>query len=135
MANWLLKSEPNDYSYSDLKRDRKTVWDGVKNNLALKHMRSVRKGDQAFIYHTGKERSVVGIAKVVSDPYPDPERDEERLVVFDVRAQRQLPTPVPLADIKADDRFADFALSRNPRLSVMPVCAAHWKRIVRMGGG
>jgi predicted RNA-binding protein with PUA-like domain len=134
MAYWLLKTEPNDYSFDDLERDRRTEWDGVKNNLALKHMRDVRKGDEALVYHTGKERAAVGTARIVSDPYLDPQADSERIVVFDIRPGRRLKTPVTLAAVKADDRFADFALVRMSRLSVMPVPAALWKRLLRMGG-
>ena len=135
MANWLLKTEPSDYSWADLERDGSTVWDGVGNNLALKHMRQVATGDRAFVYHTGKERCVVGIARVTSDPYPDPKQDEDRLVVFDIEPVERLAEPVELKAVKADDFFDDFALTRNPRLSVMPVSAAQWKRIVAMGGG
>jgi len=132
MAYWLLKTEPGDYSWEDLVRDGSTVWDGVTNNLALKHMRSVSPGDQAFVYHTGKERSVVGIAEITSSPYPDPRRDDPKIVVFDLRPQRKLNKPVTLADVKADDAFADFLLVRMSRLSVMPVSDAHWKRILSM---
>lgn len=135
MANWLLKSEPNDYSYSDLERDGETVWDGIKAAPALKHLRSIRKGDRAFVYHTGKERAVIGVAKVTSDPYPDPQQDDPKLMVFDLAADRRLPSPVTLAEIKGDDAFADFLLVRMSRLSVMPVSAAHWNRIERMAKG
>lgn len=135
MAKWLLKTEPSDYSWSDLETDGSTVWDGVGNNLALKHMRNVEKGDEAFIYHTGNERSIVGIARITSDPYPDPQQDEERIVVFDIELGDQLSDPVTLASVKADDFFDDFALTRNPRLSVMPVTETQWKRLVKMGGG
>ena len=135
MAYWLLKSEPNDYSFDDLERDRTTYWDGVKNNLALKYLRQVRAGDLAFIYHTGKERAVVGIARVTSDPYPDPEHDDPKLAVFDLEPRRRLAQPVTLAEIKADEAFDGFALVRLPRLSVMEVPAALWKRIIKMGGG
>lgn len=133
MPYWLLKTEPNDYSWSDLERDGGAVWDGVGNNLALKHMRAVREGDHAFVYHTGKERAVVGVAEITSDPYPDPKRDEDRLVVFDLAPLRELAAPVTLTAVKADDAFADFALVRNSRLSVMPVPTALWKRIEKMG--
>jgi len=133
MSYWLLKTEPNDYSWADLERDGGTVWDGVKNNLALKHMRGVKSGDRAFIYHTGKERAVIGIAEVTSDPYPDPESDNERFIVFDIAPERALERGVTLAEIKADDVFADFALVRMSRLSAMPVPAKLWKRIEKMG--
>lgn len=132
---WLLKSEPNDYSYDDLERDTSTVWDGVRNFSALRHMRDVKKGDEAFIYHTGKERAVVGIAAVTSDAYPDPQDDDPRIVVFDVEPQRKLPEPVTLAAIKADPAFEGFDLVRLPRLSAMPVPDELWNRIVKMGGG
>ncbi len=133
--NWLLKTEPGDYSFDDLERDRRTTWDGVANNLALKHMREVRKGDRALVYHTGKEKSVVGVARIASDPYPDPDADNPRIVVFDLEPDARLGRPVPLAEIKADPRFADFALVRISRLSVMPVPAALWKRLLSMGKG
>ena len=83
---WLLKTEPSDYSYADLKKDKKTIWDGVSNNLALKHLRNMKKGDLAFIYHTGKERTLVGVAEVVSNPYPDPKKKDPMLAVVDVKA-------------------------------------------------
>lgn len=126
---WLLKSEPGDYSYDDLERDGTTVWDGVANFTALRHMRDVRKGDRALIYHTGKQRAAVGTAKVLSDAYPDPRSDDPRIVVFDVEADERLPRPVTLAEVKADPAFADFDLVRLPRLSVMPVPPDLWRRI------
>ncbi|UCE02816.1 MAG: EVE domain-containing protein [Candidatus Latescibacterota bacterium] len=134
MACWLLKADPADYGYADLERDRRTAWDGVSNNLALKHMRSVRKGDRVLLYHSGSEKAVVGLVEVVSDPYPDPESQDERLVVFDVAARKRLKRSVRLAEIKADSRFAQFPLVRMPRLSVMPVPAPLWTRLVRMAG-
>ena len=97
-------------------------------------MREVRKGDEAFIYHTGKEKAVIGTARIVSDPYPDPDADNERIIIFDIRPGRRLAQPVTLAAIKADPKFADFALVRMARLSVMPVPAAVWKRLLSMGG-
>jgi len=132
VARWLLKTEPGDYAWTDLVRDRRTVWDGVANNAALKHMRSVRAGDRALIYHTGDERAAVGIAEVVSDPYPDPTAGDPRLVVFDVKPLEALPRPVTLAEVKADPAFAGFELARQPRLSVMPVAEVHWRRIVEL---
>jgi predicted RNA-binding protein with PUA-like domain len=134
MAYWLLKADPGDYGYADLERDRRTAWDGVSNNLALKHMRSVRKGDRVLLYHSGSEKAVVGLVEVVSDPYPDPARKDARLVVFDVAARKLLKRAVRLAEIKADSRFAQFPLVRMPRLSVMPVPATLWTRILRMAG-
>lgn len=134
MAFWLLKADPDVYGFDHLKKDKQTCWDGVANNLALKHMRSMKKGDQALIYHSGKEKAVVGVAAIASDPYPDPQKDNERLVVFDLKAQKQLKNKVPLADIKADAHFAEFALVRMSRLSVMPVSAPLWKRLLSMAG-
>ena len=134
MAYWLLKADPDTYGYDHLVADGKTFWDGVKNNLALKHMRQMKKGDLALVYHSGKERAVVGLAAIVSDPYPDPGSNDERLVVFDLEPKKRLKNSVPLAAIKADDRFADFALVRMSRLSVMPVPASLWKRLLSMAG-
>ncbi len=131
---WLLKTEPSDYSYADLNRDGKTVWDGVSNNLALKHLRNMKAGDLAFLYHTGKERALVGIAEVISDPYPDPSRNDTRLVVVDVKAEEELPQRVSLAEVKADSEFSDFLLVRLPRLSVMPVTPPQWNRLLAMAG-
>ena len=130
MAYWLLKTEPSDYAYADLEADQGTVWDGVGNNLALKHLRQIRRGDQALIYHTGGERMVVGIAEVTSDPFPDPERENPRLVVVEVKPKRKLAEPIRLADIKSDPELKDFDLVRLPRLSVMPVTEAVWKRLL-----
>ena len=118
---WLLKSEPNDYSYADLVREGQTIWDGVANNLALKHLRAMGKGDLAIIYHTGKERAAVGIAEVTSAPYPDPAKNNPRLLVVDLKPKRELARPVTLAEVKSDEGFSDFVLVRLPRLSVMPV--------------
>ena len=132
MAYWLLKSEPGVYAFADLVRDKKTTWDGVTNNLALKHIRAMAKGDLAFIYHSGDEKSVVGIAEVVSEPYPDPKAGDPKIVVVDLKAKDALARPVSLADIKAKNEFADFALVRISRLSVMPVSAAQWKSLLAM---
>jgi predicted RNA-binding protein with PUA-like domain len=129
---WLLKTEPGDFSFDDLERAVSTVWDGVANFTALRHMREVRKGDRALIYHTGNERAVVGTATVLSDAYPDPKLDDPRIVVFDVEADERLPRPVTLAEVKADPAFEGFDLVRLPRLSVMPVAPALWRRILAM---
>ena len=132
MAYWLLKSEPGVYAFADLVRDKKTTWDGVTNNLALKHIRAMAKGDLAFIYHSGDEKSIVGIAEVASEPYPDPKAGNPKIVVVDLKAKDALARPVSLADIKAKQEFADFALVRISRLSVMPVTAVHWKSLLAM---
>jgi len=132
---WLLKTEPGEYSYNDLERDGRTVWDGVSNNLALKYLREIRRGDLAFIYHTGDEKALVGIAEVVTDPYPDPARQDKKLVVVDVKPKERLPHPVPLSDIKGRSEFADFELIRLPRLSVMPVKEAQWSRLLSLARG
>ena len=132
MAYWLLKSEPGVYSYADLAREGKTTWDGVTNNLALKHIRTMRKGDLAFIYHTGDEKSIVGIAEIVSEPYADPKAGDTKIVVVDLKPREILKQPVSLATVKAKPEFADFALVRISRLSVMPVTAAQWKMLLSM---
>jgi len=132
MAYWLLKSEPGVYAFADLARDKTTTWDGVTNNVALKHIRAMAKGDLAFIYHSGDEKSIVGIADVASEPYPDPKAGNPKIVVVDLRAKDALARPVSLAAIKAKKEFADFALVRISRLSVMPVTAAQWKSLLAM---
>ena len=135
MANrWLLKTEPGEYAFDNLVRDGKTVWDGVTNALALKYLRSLRKGDELLIYHTGNVRAAVGLAKAASDPYPDPERQDPKIVVVDVVPVRGLKRAVTLEAIKADKRFRDFELVRLPRLSVMPVPDPVWGAILKMAG-
>ena len=129
MGHWLFKTEPECYSWDDLVRDQKTVWDGIANALALKHLRTAKKGDQAFIYHTGDERAIIGIAEVVSNPYPDPKEENDKLVVVDVKLRAKLARPVTLSDIKADPAFAGWELLRISRLGVMPVPEKMWKRI------
>jgi predicted RNA-binding protein with PUA-like domain len=135
MAYWLLKTEPGTYSFSDLERVKKTTWNGITNTTALKHIRSMKKGDQAFIYHTGDERAVVGVAEIVSGPYADPKEDNEKLVVMDIKAKKKLAKPVTLDAIKADKAFAGFDLLRIGRLSVVPVPAGMWKRISELAAG
>lgn len=132
MNRWLLKSEPDDYSFADLEREGRAVWDGVRNAVALKHIRAVKPGDQAFFYHTGKEKAIVGIARVETEPYPDPHGDDERLAVFELSASRRLAAPVSLAQVKASGEFDSWELVRVPRLSVMPVPAAVWSRVLEM---
>lgn len=133
MAKWLFKTEPGDYSYADLERDGRTIWDGVGNTWALKNLREVRKGDLTLIYHTGKERAIAGEARVVSDPYPDPQADDPKLVVVDIAPVRAWTRPVSLSDIKADPAFSEFTLVKFSRLSVMPVAPDIWKKLGKMG--
>lgn len=140
MAYWILKTEPNDYSFADLEAEGTTVWDGVHNNAALKQMRAMQPGDQVAIYHTGNERQIVGLAEVITATYPDPAADPppegkpQTALVVDIRALRQLTEPVSLAAIKRDPFFADFALVRQSRLSVVPVDAEQWQRLMYMAG-
>ena len=130
--NWLFKEEPTHYSYDDLVRDGKTSWSGVKNPLAQKHLRSVKKGDRVFYYHTGDEKAVIGIAKAASDAYPDPNDKSGKLVTVDVVPGKKLKRPVTLAEIKARAFFEDFPLVRISRLSVMPVSDREWSEIEKM---
>jgi predicted RNA-binding protein with PUA-like domain len=130
--NWLFKEEPTHYSYDDLVRDGKTSWSGVKNPLAQKHLRSVKKGDRVFYYHTGDEKAVIGIAKAASDAYPDPNDKTGKLVTVDVVPGKKLKRPVSLAEIKARAFFEEFPLVRISRLSVMPVSDREWSEIEKM---
>ena len=130
--NWLFKEEPTHYSYDDLARDKNTSWTGVRNPLAQKHLRSVQKDDKIFFYHTGDQKSVVGIAKALGAAYPDPADKTGKLFAVDVGPVKKLPKPVTLASIKADKSFATFALVRMSRLSVMPVSDDEWTRIEKM---
>jgi predicted RNA-binding protein with PUA-like domain len=129
---WLFKEEPTSYSFDALMKDGRTVWAGVRNPLAQKHLRSVRKGDRIFYYHTGNQKAVVGIAKATSDAYLDPKDKAGKAHVVDVAPERALARPVTLAEIKASKAFTSFPLTRLPRLSVMPVSEAEWKEIVRL---
>jgi predicted RNA-binding protein with PUA-like domain len=133
MAYWVLKTEPENYSYFDLERDGSTVWDGVNNPLALKYLRTMLIGDLALIYHTGKERQIVGVAEIVSQPYADPALDDAKRVVVDLRPLKKVDQPVTLAQIKQDTLFTDFELLRLPRLSVVPVSELYWQRLIELG--
>jgi predicted RNA-binding protein with PUA-like domain len=132
--NWLFKEEPSNYSFDALVKDKKTVWSGVKNPVAQRNLRSVTKGDRIFYYHTGDEKSVVGIAKALGDAYPDPADPTGKAHVVDVAPVKKLARPVTLKEIKADAWFKDFDLVRISRLSVMPVSDAQWARIEKMSG-
>jgi predicted RNA-binding protein with PUA-like domain len=132
MAQWLVKEEPEHYGYDQLERDRRTVWAGVRNPLAQKYLRGIRKGDRIFYYHTGKEKAVVAVARALGDAYPDPADSAGKSYVVDVAPEKKLARPVTLAAIKGDRAFASFPLVRMSRLSVMPVSDAEWTRIIDM---
>ncbi|NBO64610.1 MAG: EVE domain-containing protein [Acidobacteria bacterium] len=128
--HWLFKTEPVDYSYDDLEREGRTVWSGVHNALALKNLRQLRIGDQILIYHTGSEKAIVGLAEAVSDPYPDSDANDEKLLVVAIRPLRRFSQRATLQQIKNCAELADFDLVRLPRLSVMPVTDRQWEVIL-----
>jgi predicted RNA-binding protein with PUA-like domain len=132
VATWLLKTEPGTYSWDDLVREKKAVWDGVTNPVALRNIRSMKKGDVAFVYHTGDERAIIGIAEIASEPYADPKQDDEKLAVVEIKPKSRLPRPVTLNEIKADKTFEGWELLRIGRLSVVPVPEKMWKRIEKL---
>lgn len=140
MPPFILKTEPGDYSWDDLVREKRTAWDGITNPASLKHLRSASKGDPTFIYHTGDERRIVGLAEIVKGPYPDPARPEltkageTKFPLVDIKAVKAAQTPVTLAEIKADPRFEGFVLLREHRLSVVPVPAKMERALREMAG-
>jgi predicted RNA-binding protein with PUA-like domain len=134
LNRWILKTDSDVYPFEQLEQERRAVWDGVSNPVALRHIRSMAPGDQLFIYHSGATKEIVGLARVVSNPYPDPKKQDSKLVVVDVEAGRRLPRTVPLSSIKADPFFADLPLVRQPRLSVIPVPEAQWEKLMEMAG-
>lgn len=130
---WLAKQEPDGprgYNFETLKKDKKTIWDGVHNNLALKHMREMKNGDLVLFYHTGDERQAVGIMEIVSEPYPNPKEDNKRFIVVDVKYKKSLKRPVTLDEIKKQKKFQNWELIRISRLSVMPVPKHIWNTII-----
>jgi predicted RNA-binding protein with PUA-like domain len=136
MANrWLFKTEPSAYSFQQLQNDRKTVWDGVKNNLALKNLKDIKEGDEILIYHTGDEKAVVGVARALSGAYPDPSKKDPKLLVVDIEAVKALARPVTLAEVKGNSKLKNFDLARLPRLSIMKVSDEQWKSIEEMARG
>lgn len=135
MARWLLKTEPSEYSFDDLVAAKTATWDGVANALALKHIRAMKKGDDVLVYHTGNEKAVVGLAKVSSAPYLDPNANDEKHVVVDLKPGKRLANPVSLAAIKTDKSLATWELVRVGRLSVMPVPDEVWMKIEAMAKG
>ena len=131
MAYWLLKTEPSTYSWEELVAEKETRWDGVTAPAALQHIRAMKKGDKAVIYHSGDVRAAVGLADVITAPYVDPEGDSEKLAVVDVRAARALKRPVELAEIKGNPLFAESPLVRISRLSVVPLTEEQFTRLTR----
>ena len=129
MAEWLVKTEPSTYSFSDLERAGEAVWDGVKNPAALKNLGAMRVGDLVVVYHTGDEKAAVGLAEVVREAYPDPKGKNPRLLVVGLEAGKRLSRPVTLAEIKALPVFASSPLVRQGRLSVVPLTAPQWKAL------
>jgi predicted RNA-binding protein with PUA-like domain len=132
MNRFLLKTEPTEYSFDDLIAEKRTVWSGVSNPLALKFIRSAKKGDITFIYHTGSEKQIVGIAKIISDAYPDPNDKSGKLFVFDIQPVDRLKKPVLLSAIKSQTTMKDFYLVKMGRLSVMPVTDEQWNLIISL---
>ena len=133
--NWLFKEEPSTYSYDAFAKDKSTVWSGVKNPVAQRHLHAVKKGDRIFYYHTGDEKAIVGVAKATGDAYADPGDPSGKAAVLDIAPVRKLKRPVTLKEIKSDRRFKDFPLVRISRLSVMPVNDEEWARIEKMSLG
>ena len=126
-TRWLFKTEPSVYSYQQLEKDKKTVWDGVGNNLALKNLKDIKKGEQVFIYHTGDEKAAVGVARALGGAYPDPEKDDPKMLVVDIEPVRALKRPVTLAEVKAHPKLKNFDLVRNSRVSIMKVSDEQWE--------
>jgi predicted RNA-binding protein with PUA-like domain len=135
MAYWLFKEEPEHYSFTDLERDGTTRWDGVSNALARKHLRQVKRGDRIWYYHTGKDKAIVGEMRAAGNSGADPDSDDPNAVVVEVRPVRRLHHPVPLNQVKKDPVLGSWDLVRLPRLSVMPVSEAQWRRVEELGGG
>jgi predicted RNA-binding protein with PUA-like domain len=131
---FLVKEEPENYSFDAFVKDGGTTWSGVRNPLAQKHLRAIRKGDSVLYYHTGKEKAVVGVARASTAAYPDPADRTGKSHVVDLVPVKKLPRPVTLAEIKSDKRFADFPLTYMPRLSVMPVSEKQWEMILALAG-
>jgi predicted RNA-binding protein with PUA-like domain len=132
MAHWLFKEEPDHYCFADLQRDGRTRWDGVTNALARQHLRKVKRGDRILFYHTGKVKAVVGLMRAASDAATDPDGDDPKAVTVEVEPERELHQSVSLEQIRKDPAFAGWELVRLPRLSVMPVTAVQWKRVLEL---
>ncbi len=134
MNHWILKTDSDVYPFDQLERERKAVWDGVSNPVALKHIRSMAPGDPLLIYHSGATKEIVGLARVTSAPYTDPKRGDPKLVVVDIEVGRRLPRPFPWLPSRQIRPLPSLALVRQPRLSVIPVPEAQWKKLLAMAG-
>jgi predicted RNA-binding protein with PUA-like domain len=134
MAYWLMKSEPETYSWQRLVKEGRTGWDGVRNHQAAQNLKAMKKGDKAFFYHSGDDKEIVGVVEVTKEAYPDPSDAAGRFVMVDVKPLQPLPKPVTLAEVKAEKALADMLLVRHSRLSVSPVDEKAWKLIAKMGG-
>lgn len=136
MAYWLLKTEPESFSWEDqLKRGAKgEPWTGVRNFIARGNLKRMKNRELAFFYHTGGEKQIVGIVEVIRESYPDPTDSEGKFLAVDVKAVEPLPRPVTLAAVKAQPRLKDMSLAKHPRLSVQPVTPAEWQIVCEMGG-
>ena len=134
MAHWLVKSEPNTYSFETLQKDGRTVWDGVRNNAAALHLKAMKAADEVFFYHSQEGKAVVGIAKVVREAFPDASDPSGRFVAVELAPVRPLKTPVTLADMKANPALAGLRMIREGRLSVSPVSDDEWAAILKMAG-
>ena len=134
MAHWLIKSEPSAYSWDQLVKEKRTAWTGVRNAQAAANLKAMKSGDLCFFYHSNEGKEIVGIAEVIKEAYPDPSDKTGKFVCVDIKADKPLKTPVTMAVIKADKKFADMALVKYSRLSVQPVTADEWKMVCKMGG-
>jgi predicted RNA-binding protein with PUA-like domain len=134
MKHWLMKSEPDTFSWDHLVEKKRSMWDGVRNHMAAGHMKEMKKGDLAFFYHSNIGKEIVGVMRVEKEHYPDPTDETAKFVVVDVVPVKPFKKPVTLAEIKANKKFADMRLVTHSRLSVSPVSDAHWAAICKMGG-
>jgi predicted RNA-binding protein with PUA-like domain len=130
--HWLVTTEPEEYSFSDLERDQRVIWGSARNSLSLKNLREVRLGDQILVYHSGHEMALVGLAEAVTDAYPDPQENDESLVVVEIKPKRKFAQPILLAELKASPALGDFDPAQLSILSVMPVSNTHWEAIQEM---
>lgn len=134
MAHWLVKQEPGSYSWQRFAKEKRTAWDGVRNAEARNNLAAMNKGDEVLFYHSGDEKAVVGVAKVVRTAYPDPTSEDPRWLAVDLAPVRALPVPVPLATMRRTPKLAEMALLRKSRLSVVPLTAAEYRVVLALGG-